>query len=92
MQGVAKANITIELMIDEIVSTLDNTNLFLELVVVDDKIPDTLYETKNEEENMLIQIKKTNYLKCIRCWKFEEEVEVKDSLCLRCKKTLACNE
>lgn len=35
-----QANITIELMIDEIDSTLDNTNLFLELVVVEDKIPD----------------------------------------------------
>ena len=40
MQGVEQANITIELMIDEIDSTLDNTNLFLELVVVEDKIPD----------------------------------------------------
>ena len=65
---------------------------FIFLENVDDKIPATLYETKNEEESMLIQIKKTNYLKCIRCWKFEEEVEEKDSLCLRCKKTLASNE
>ena len=36
-------------------------------------------------------VSKTTFLKCIRCWKFEEEVNADEQLCLRCKKTLEGN-
>ena len=56
-----------------------------------DKVSDPLYETNIPEENINIFIKKTTFLKCIRCWKFEEEVNADEQLCLRCKKTLEGN-
>ena len=57
-----------------------------------DKTPEALYETNIKEENIFIQIKKTNFLKCIRCWQYVEEVTPEEELCLRCKKALASNE
>ena len=61
---------------------LDNTN---------DKAPESLYETNIKEENIFIQIKKTTFLKCIRCWQYLEEVTAEEELCFRCKQTLASN-
>ena len=58
---------------------------------ISDKVLDPLYETNIQEENINIFIKKTTFLKCIRCWKFEEEVNSVEQLCLRCKKTLEGN-
>ena len=52
-----------------------------------DKVKDSLYELNIQEENINILIKKTNFLKCVRCWQFEEDVK-KEELCLRCKQAL----
>ena len=65
---------------------------FIFLDSTNDKAPESLYETNIKEENIFIQIKKTNFLKCIRCWQYVEEVTAEEELCLRCKQTLASNE
>ena len=53
-----------------------------------DKVQDSLYELNIQEENMNIKIKKTNFLKCARCWQFLKDVEKEEELCLRCKQSL----
>ena len=50
--GDEQAEITIELLIDEIDSTLDNTDLYLELVVVEDKIPDAYWSVPAEYHDL----------------------------------------
>ena len=53
-----------------------------------DKVQDSLYEFNIQEENINIQIKKTTFLKCARCWQFEKDVEKEEELCSRCKQAL----
>ena len=53
-----------------------------------DKVQDSLYEFNIQEENINILIKKTNFLKCIRCWQFEEDIKKDEELCSRCKQAL----
>ena len=50
--GDEQVEITIELLIDEIDSTLDNTDLYLELVVVEDKIPDAYWSVPAEYHDL----------------------------------------
>ena len=38
-----------------------------------DKVQDSLYEFNIQEENINILIKKTNFLKCIRCWNLKKK-------------------
>ena len=58
---------------------------------MDEHIKGYLFKEKNVEENYAIYVKKTNYLKCLRCWQFSEEVKENERLCIRCKKTLETN-
>ena len=50
--GDVQVEVTIELLIDEIDSTLDNTELYLELVVVEDKIPDAYWSVPAEYHDL----------------------------------------
>ena len=50
--GDGQVEVTIELLIDEIDSTLDNTELYLELVVVEDKIPDAYWSVPAEYHDL----------------------------------------
>ena len=50
--GDEQVEITIELLIDGIDSTLDNTDLYLELVVVEDKIPDAYWSVPAEYHDL----------------------------------------
>ena len=50
--GDGQVEVTIELLIDEIDSTLDNTDLYLELVVVEDKIPDAYWSVPAEYHDL----------------------------------------
>ena len=53
-----------------------------------DKVKNSLYQFNIKEENINILIKKTNFLKCVRCWQFEEDVKKDGELCSRCKQAL----
>ena len=64
---------------------------FISLSSMDEHIKGYLFKEKNVEENYAIYVKKTNYLKCLRCWQFSEEVKENERLCNRCKKTLETN-
>ena len=59
---------------------------------INDKVSDSLHDVIVKAENLCIKIKKTSFLKCVRCWKFEEDVKEVGELCLRCKQTLSNNE
>ena len=61
---------------------------FIYLDSSSDKVQDSLYEFNIQEENINILIKKTNFLKCIRCWQFEEDIKTDGELCSRCKQAL----
>ena len=61
---------------------------FVLLNSIDEKVPDFLHEETDVEEKFVVFIKKTKYLKCLRCWQFVKEVKEDEQLCLRCKRTL----
>ena len=50
--GDGQVEVTIELLIDEIDSTLNNTDLYLELLVVEDKIPDAYWSVPAEYHDL----------------------------------------
>ena len=55
------------------------------------KVENNLYEEKNVEGDFAVYVKKTNYLKCIRCWQYVEEIKNLGEICNRCKETLKNN-
>tara|TARA_B100001248_G_scaffold262580_2_gene259621 strand:- start:1155 stop:3974 length:2820 start_codon:yes stop_codon:yes gene_type:complete len=57
----------------------------------DEKIDDSLYEEKDTQEDLLVFVKKTSNLKCLRCWQYDKLVEEGQRLCPRCKKALELN-
>ena len=64
---------------------------FILLNDINEKIDDSLYEEKDNQEGLLIFVKKTSNLKCLRCWQYDKLVEEGQRLCPRCKKTLELN-
>ncbi len=64
---------------------------FVLLNSIDEKVVNFLHEEQDAEESFVVYIKKTKYLKCLRCWQFDKEVKDDEQLCLRCKTTLENN-
>ncbi len=75
---------------------LDNVDMSKILIISDflllerlpRKVEDYLFEEKNIQEDCTIYVKKTKYLKCLRCWQYSKDVNQDEGLCSRCKKTL----
>ena len=65
---------------------------FVLLNSIDEEVQGHLYKEKNVEENLVVFIKKTSHLKCLRCWQYDKNVLKDEGLCLRCKMTLEQHE
>ncbi|MEC8100042.1 MAG: isoleucine--tRNA ligase [Pseudomonadota bacterium] len=64
---------------------------FIYLRKIEEKKENSIYEEVNIDNNYSIFIKKTKYLKCIRCWQFLEDVKADGELCKRCSEVVRKN-